>query len=506
MSIIAKFYTFSKMANSTKIPGSGDVAVEYPIELIEPTSFLHPTISLKMNPMSTGDPTNFNYVLIPHWSRYYFVDDIVYDATDGYWNFTMTVDVLGSARTGILNSLQYVERSATSWNLELIDRQYPTDTAPQFFNRKYAPYFNATPNSGLYILGIVSRLANATRFGGLQYWILDSSQMNALVQYMLGVDQYAGQSLTGIAADLLGFIGEPLQFIASCKFLPRTIIDISGMTPEQIYFGVYPATGCMGYKMPDTFVNPSPVIQDGFTIPLDPHPQSGQRGMWLNSNSNTQRSLRFEPWGTIPLDCSKLADYEYIACVIDTDIITGAAILSIYASHTAWFQITDIYSLPLLGTYNTNLLIDIPLSQYRHEGYIKGISDNILVPQLEAGLSTSKGFAGGGYLGAITGAASGIAEQAFSLEDGARSFWGPPRAQGTPGSLLCRTEIIITSCFAILVDEDLAQWGRPLCEHRSLSNLQGFVKCKGASFESNSFTRGEIERIVKFMDSGMYIE
>lgn len=503
MALTCTLWSFDKKPNSTAIPAT--VGTDYSIEITETSSIINPRVVLKGNPMTSGTLATYNYARISTFSRYYFITDITYDATSGFWVLNMSVDVLASAKTAISNSLQYIERSASSWNLDLIDTQYPTKATPQYFNRIYSAFFNATPSNGLYILGIVSRLNNPTRFGGLQYWILTSSQLNALVQYMLGVDTYAGASLTGIAADLLGFIGEPLQFIASCKFMPRTIIDISQMTAEQINFGIYPASGCNGYKLPDTFLNPSPVILDGFTIQIDSHPQAATRGAWLNSNKTTRRILRFEPWGCIPIDSSKLVGYSYIACVVETDIITGAAILSLYASTVSWAQIVDVSTLPLLGTYSTNLLVDIPLSQFRHEGYLKSFADNVVQPMQNAVMGTAKGYLGGGVGGALMGAIQGASDQVWSLADGLENLFGPAGSSGVPGSLLCRTDVILSSCFMLLVDEDNAQWGRPLCERRSLSNMSGYVKCKGADL-GTSLTKPENDMIIGFLNSGFYME
>lgn len=511
MALTCTLWSFNKKPNSTAIPAT--VGDDYSIEITETSSIINPRVVLKGNPMTSGTLATYNYARISSFSRYYFITDITYDATSGFWILNMSVDVLASAKTAISNSLQYIERSASSWNLDLIDTQYPTKASPQYFNRIYSAFFNATPANGLYILGIVSRLNNPTRFGGLQYWIMTSAQLNALVQYMLGVDVYAGASLTGIAADLLGFIGEPLQFIASCKFMPRTIIDISQMTAEQINFGVYPASGCNGYKLPDTFLNPAPVILDGFTIPVDDHPQVATRGVWLNSNKTTRRTLRFEPWGCIPIDSSKLVGYSYIACVVETDIITGSAILSLYASTVSWAQIVDVTTLPLLGTYSTNLLVDIPLSQFRHEGYLKSVLDNVVQPITSTGANQATGFINGamsagvlgGMAGAVTSTINGANNMAWTIEDGLANFYGPAGSSGVPGSLLCRTEVILSSCFMLLVDEDNAQWGRPLCERRSLSNMSGYVKCKGADL-GTSLTQPENDMIIGFLNSGFYME
>ena len=502
MSIAVKFYTFDKKVNSTKVPSSGGTS--YNCELLDDCSILTPKIILKGNSM-TSYLGSYNYAYIAEFGlRYYFITDSVYCADDGFWHITMTVDPLGSRATEIKNTNQYIERCATGYDILVADSAYPSMPQPQYWTQKYAAYFNATPATGQYIVGVASSRA-AYRFGGIAYYVLTATQMNALVNYMMNVNNYAGSSITGIAAELLGMIGEPLQFIVSCKFCPRTLIDVSQMSPSTIYFGAFEAVGCQGYLIDQTFVNPAPVISDGFTISVQDHPQVVQRGNWLNGNTHTRRLLRFEPWGCIPIDSSRLIGYQKLACAIDTDIITGDAILSLYATNDDWAQISDVTNLPLLATYPTSLLIDIPLSQYRHEGYVKSAIDTFIKPTLESGLTVSKGFAGGGMMGAMAAAGEGVANNLFSIEDGTRSFFHNPGSSGTPGSLLCRVPVILSSMFLTLVGEDLGDIGRPCCQSRSINNMMGYTKCKGAVFSSD-LTKAENEKIVAYMNSGFYVE
>lgn len=502
----AYFFRMDKRINSTRRPAD-EGGVRIPVEIIDDCSIENPLFRIMGNPLQTDFVGRFNYIHFSAFgSRYYWIEEAVYCSDDGFWHLRCSVDPLASAKDDILNTLQFVERSASSWDLTIIDKAYPTDSEPQYFNRKYAEFFNATPSNGLYIIGMVAG-SGGSRFGAIQYWLLTHSQLGALVTYMMGVRNYADASVTGIAADLLGFIGEPLQFIVSCKFLPRTIIDISSMTAEQIYFGAYEAVGCLGYKLPISFINPAPVIHDGFTMPLDDHPQVVTRGKWLNSNGYTQRVLRFEPFGTIPLDSSRLVGYEYIALDIATDIITGQSILSVYASHTAWAQIEDVASLPLIGCYPASLLIDIPLSQYTHKGLLDTVIKNGVLPATY-GMVTSgvSGFMSGGYSGMAMGIGQGGMNMIMSVDDGARNYFSPPSSQGSPGSLLCRTQVILSNKFSLLVEEDLSEWGRPLCKLRSLSNLSGFTKCRGATFSSSNWTKPECQKIEQFLNSGFFIE
>lgn len=503
MSIAVKFYTFSKKPNSLKTPAA-NVGTTYNCELLDDCSIMNPKIILKGNPM-TSYLGSYNYAYISEFgNRYYFISDSVYCAEDGFWHITMSVDVLGSRATAIRNTNQYIERCATGYNLDVADSTYPSKATPEYVDRKYSAFFNSTPQNGQYIIGMISKSASA-RFGGVAYYLMDSTMMNALVAYMMNLSNYADSSITGIATELLGMIGEPLQFIVSCKFFPRKFIDTTGMTPTPVYFGANQAMNVTGYPITESFLNPSPVVSDGFTIEVVDHPEVVTRGIWLNANSHTRRVLRFEPWGCIPIDSSKLVGFSRLACAIDVDIISGAAILSLYASNQNWEEISDVTSLPLIGTYPTNLLVDIPLSQYRHEGYLKAAVNTFVKPMSDTSMSAITGFFGGGIFGAVGGAAQGLNNQYWSAIDGMQNFFGPPSSQGTPGSLLSRVPVILSSMFLRLVGEDLGEFGRPCCESRSINNMLGYTKCKGAIFESD-LTKEENEKIITHLNSGFYVE
>ena len=459
----------------------------------------------------------FNYAYIPTFDRYYFIRDILYYAHDGFWHMSLEVDVLASLKTSILNTTQFVERSASHYDLDMIDSFYPTKVTPQYQSRVVQAYFDAKPSTGYYILGLNSAGSNMDRFGSVQYYIMDKSMMDTFMDYLLGIDQYAGQSLTGILPDLLGMISDPIDFIVSCKFFPKTILDPTQyhLTQFPIKFGKFQAPNSVyGYRLPDSFIDPSPVIHNGFTIQLDKHPQTITRGGWVNSNQLTERYLRFEPFGLIPLDASKLVGYDYIYCDVATDIITGQGILSIYASPESSLVPTTLEQMLLLGTYASDILIDVPLNQYRHKGYLQALEEHIMRPvaqgSMNAGNSFINGMIGSGspVLGGVSAIQSGgqsIFNVMTSVIDGAMTFWGSPKSKGVSGSLLCRMNIVLVSIFHILVDEFIGEFGKPLCEPYPLANLTGYVKCTGAEFGS-TFTATENDAVRNYLNSGFFIE
>ena len=509
MSITANFYTLTKKSNSTLQPsGSG---TSYNIELCDDVSILSPRIILKGANLSDY-LGSYNYAYISTFSRYYFIRDIAYNAHDGFWHMQLEVDVLASLKSQILNTTQFVERSASHYDLDMIDGFYPTKATPQYQSRVVTGFFNASPSTGYYIVGLNSAGSSMSRFGSNQYYIMNKTMLDTFIDELLGIVSYADMSVTGVMNDLLGMISDPMQFITSCKFFPKTLIDPTGFTQDYVKFGKF--TGAtQAYKVPDDFINPTPVIHSGFTIQLDAHPQAVTRGGWTNGNRLTERTLRFEPFGLIPLDCDRLLGYDYIYCDVATDIITGQGILSIYASPQPASVPQVLEQMLLLGTYSADVLIDVPLNQYRHKGYLQAFEEYVMRPAMSGALQAGQAFnsgvmSGGPMIGGLQ-ALQTVGPNSFSATtsaiDGLHTFWGPVRALGTPGSLLCRMNIVLTSVYKILVDSFIGEFGIPLCEPYPLATLTGYTKCIGAEFGS-SFTSRENEAVRNYLNSGFIIE
>lgn len=516
MSISAIFYQFNKKPNSTKVPSSGGTT--YNIELLNDCSLVTPMIKLRGS-SATDNLGRFNFAYISDFGRYYFVKDVTYNSDLGCWNMSLKSDVLASKKSDIVGSTQFVERSFSRHNLMIPDDWYISDGVPEYSNTVASNFFDATPSNGYYIIGMTSTGTGMSRFGGIQYYILTSADMSALVDYMMGTSNYTGATITEISQDLLGFLADPLQYIVSCKFIPRLDLisasDLSNMVYQPIKFGPWVAPNVNGYLLPSNFLNPSPVIRRGFTMQLTDHPQKVTRGGWLNGNSTTERVLRFEPWGSIALDCSRLVNLGYVYLDVAIDIVTGDGILSIYGCENPSTVPVNIDTLPLVSIHSAPVLIDIPLSQTRHEGFVKMAMDNFINPAIGRRESATQGFLGGfttgglagGTLGALSSFGSSLSvtggiNKAYDLIN---NFYGAPQSQGTAGSLLCRMPVVIFNKFMNLVSEDLAEFGRPLCSYTTLTNLTGFTKCSNANI-STSLTEPEDREIEGFLNGGFFIE
>jgi hypothetical protein len=63
----------------------------------------------------------------------------------------------------------------------------------------------------------------------------------------------------------------------------------------------------------------------------------------------------------------------------------------------------------------------------------------------------------------------------------------------------------IDNIYYRIVDEDLAQVGRPLCEVRTISALSGYIECDNADLDTSA-SPAEKEQILSNLNSGFYYE
>lgn len=95
--------------------------------LKEPSSIYNPTITIKND--SDIITKNYNYVEIPRFNRFYFIEDIT--ITDSFSIISLRCDVLESFKDDILNSTQIIGRQENSFNRNIPDNEMV------FTNRKF---------------------------------------------------------------------------------------------------------------------------------------------------------------------------------------------------------------------------------------------------------------------------------------------------------------------------------------------------------------------------------
>ena len=236
MSIKARFFKFKKQVDSTEQPTGAET--EFDIVLKEMVSVSAPVIEIQI------DAFDFNYCYIPAFKRYYFVQQVVILNNDRM-EFHLTVDVLATYKADILASSLYVTRSASSYNLKLVDDTWTHTT--NFQEKVKNTSFPDFDGQGCYLVTIVNDVNLITANPASCMYVLGTSAMANLMKELFDLEHnpaYSGFS------DLTQTYFNPAQYITSCRWIPfpyNTIVNMQSNTNAQtIHYGWYKAQNVTG--------------------------------------------------------------------------------------------------------------------------------------------------------------------------------------------------------------------------------------------------------------------
>lgn len=482
---------FNKRENSTKTPLVSAATVTLTGYLREPCSIMHPVINIEQ--LSSGaSPQSYTYAYIPEFARWYFISDWTWN--NGTWACSMSVDVLSSFKTNIGNSSAYIERSAYEYNGSITDRYYPTTT--YFQTEKVnltASWYNVAPSGGCYVVGIIcnANRASSQIGGAVTYYVMTPAQMGSMMSYLLGStfldDQGFPTVMTTVqqlAHDTAKVLVNPIEYIASCMWLPISKSVISDNADHDIVLGYFDTGSNVAKGSYLTAV----VFTMSATGVIPTHPQALSRGSYLNYSPFTRLTLNIPPFGSIPLDTSFCEIGNHLLCRVWIDPITGKATMRVElypdSQHTGTGAIVCESS--------TMMGVPIQLAQLTPD-YLSMIGAGLKVA---AGTAASENTS---TLGLIANAVSGIG-------DAVDAMMPQVERHGVSGSFLS-TAIPpqLTAQYSIVVDEDNTEFGKPLCEIRQISTQAGYVKCKDAHVDFSCY-EGEKQKILNYMISGFFWE
>lgn len=279
--MIATFYNLSKRQDSTKVPtGSGtDIAVN----LKNGADFDNPVFE-----MST-DVTGYNYML---WNgHYYFITGRKY-LYNNYYEISCTIDALGSYRSDIMSSSQYVMRTSVSSlaNYNLIDNSYPAEAEPDYNHFATTIGIN---NEGCYVLSVKSDT-------GIQYFIITRAQLEAILDQIMATKQ---EDLWSTISDLVGSLGPSLlnasDYIIGCRWMP---FSVPAGTAYPITLGYWPT----GISAPEASTRYSFVSAQGGYFSLTVHPETDAKKAFTNSSQYHACTVFVPGCGEIPIDFAKV--------------------------------------------------------------------------------------------------------------------------------------------------------------------------------------------------------
>lgn len=470
MAFTVILYQMDKDKNSTKRPsGPGN---PYTVELKDQCSVVDPVLVFNFGQQDY--PSGFNYVCIPIFeNRCYWITNWQYFR--GLWTATCHVDALASWRADIGNSVQYVTRAAADYNGNVMDRLYPTLASQYFSTTEYdTPIFNVdTFNDGAFVVGVINDTQNSTG-GGVTYYVLNNDEMSTFRAALLSSVDWLDIDATEISSNLSKALINPYQYVTSCTWFPYTPLSAG---QEKMRLGWWTFDTYMRTLNAQGFAQ----IETRSLRGIEQHPQSADRGGYLNLAPYTRRWLSVWPWGCFPLDTTIMAQSTQIDLDAYVDEITGAGLLYIYAVKSDSRVLMDVRS--------TQIGVPIPISQLSVNQLFSGDPVQELV---QAGAAAITSLVGGGS-GEEVGDAALATQTTLSIK-------------GVQGGIMQFKQLLrVFSQFFDIAREDNEHRGRPLMDRRQVDTLPGYQKISDPHVECHA-TADEIGEIESAMSSGFYWE
>ena len=449
-------YNFTKRENSTKTPEAGyHYHTEVSGSIKEACSVTSPIITFQYR-VYDWDLTGFNYAYIPNFKRYYFVKDWTF--VNGLWELSLEIDVLASWASRIKSSTQYVVRSASSSDGDVIDTYYPAKTNVYQVSTglKLFPTNNLT--EGTIIIGILGGSGQL----GVTYRSMTLTTFAELMKRLTNSD-YMG--ITEISDELAKGLINPFQYLTKAFYLPVLNRDVDGRLMGT-------SVGWWDLKLTTSRVKEDQILKLENYLTIPKHPQSA-RGSYLNSSAYTRHTLYFPPFGMLQLDADAMQDASKLWLTVLIDILTGDGYLKVWADNT------------VINSAIANVATPIPLAQ---------VSSDII----GAATSVASGIqsAVAGDFGSVIGNIGNAVNSAIPKAEirGSQGGFGTYKENAT-----------LVSEFYQIADEDNEHRGRPLCKKVQLNSLQGYTQVLDADI-SITGTTTEQTAIKAYMEGGFYLE
>lgn len=490
------FSGFTKRVNSTKVPLVTDATRTLTGYLKEPCSIMKPVIKIE-RPQSDAAPYSYSYAYIGDFARWYFVSDWVW--VDGVWECHMTEDVLASFKTDIGNTSAYVERSASNYNGEIIDKVYPATTgfSTNVVNLT-SGWYGVAPSGGCFVVGIISRAStySATMVGGaVSYYVMTTTQMKSLLNYLLA-DSFLDDAgfpsnftpVQQLSHDVAKAFVNPIQYIASCMWFPCSASDLSDNVNRDIQIGYYDVGGNHAQGKNLTVVDLVKYVSG--QIPV--HPQAPDRGKYLNYTPYTRLTMYVPPFGAIPIDPSYCEIGSYLHCPVHIDPITGKAIMRV----VLWENSSHTGNNAIVCERTAMLGVPIQLAQMTPD--IIGGVQTAMQAAANIGTAMATGVPLAGDLAAVMSLPT--------IGNAVNHLMPQVDSQGVNGSFVAMAmPPNLTAIHLAVVDEDNTEMGKPLCEVKTINTLSGYIKCGEATVDFACFD-DEKKSILNYMTGGFFWE
>ena len=446
---------FSKRYNSTKIPSDGGTIIDN-VHLKESTSLESPVFILQK-----GYNLNFTYAYA--FNAYYFISETV-SISNELIEIHCIKDVLATYKNSILSSTQFVNYSASNYNLNILDNRISNNTIiTQSENKVKFPYYDA---NGYYVLTAIGEN------GGLsQKYTMLGGVLNILAKKISQIEEDT------VIDKLVKQFGNVFGALTGLTYIPFSRSD--DVPNTSIYIGSW-----------DSGVVATALSQEGSSkkIALEiPWIHNGARRI----NETIELFLPFI--GNVQLNTEFFKNKVSVNIEVAVDYVTGELIYIVdsrykYSANCGVPMQFSTYTQSASGvllSYGGSILNTIFTKwgelEYKATLALGGSEENTL---LYGGSMPSQIYNKGinyNVLGSIGGTAYG---------------------RTTANDIIIRnTSFGYTSGETALANT----CGCPLMTVTSLVKLKGYCQCANASVELNA-DAGDIIKVNNFLNSGFFIE
>lgn len=493
MAIQLRLYNFAKKENSTAHPAGTDAYENYMCNLKDTTSILHPTFLLRPT-LQNWNPAQWTYAYVNLWHKYYFVDDVEW--VSPYWELHLSIDALATYKTEILASTRYVLRSASDYNVHLLDNAYvPTDeivvksesvTLPYYADSSYETFKEL---HGYYVMGVIGK--PDTGDDPVTYYVLNDTAFKEFLQYLytniLSMDWQSNSDWNAVISK--AFI-DPLEYIISCFYVPfyLNVNNFPGWVSQSGYdinFGFWKYTDS---NLRIAKMNARVFTQEiNVNIPSNPYHLSNMN--WENLPPFAEYYVNLGAGGIHKLNAQSATLGDGLKIHISYDVGTGMAVYDVYPKlhNTAIMRTSAQFFPPVpIGRQKSDIL-----------GMLTNIGGNIIGSTISGAAAGPIGAIAGGVIG--TGKALIGAGMDMVNSTAINTF-------GSVGSMAAMTgDISMCAEYHNHQLENNADLGRPCCKNVQLSTLSGFTVCADGEIDNAGMLAEERELINKYLTSGFYI-
>ena len=494
------FYYHRKKINSTALPIQGTFKN---CSIKDVSSIINPYIEIAEN-LSVAP--QWNYCYIPAYNRYYWIIEWTWER--GFWSAELSVDVLASYRDNILDSTLYVLRSASNYDGNIIDKLYPTKIDNELIRVPLPQPWSVDviPTNGTFIIGVTA--PSGGYFGSMNYYAMSQSGYAKLCEYLStqAVSTDEGFNEDDCSLALQKALVDPFQYIKSCKWVALAYNDTNFKGVHRTKLPIYQWSVDVG----DCTQLVKCYGSVEFNVDIRRHPQTNDRGMFVNYEPYTSINMFLPPFGTFPLDTTYTGiNRSGFQVTMLVDYITGGG--------AYYVQVLDPENRQcgIIANGYGQVAVDLQLSQVNTSlmGLVftsAGLGIDKLVNTASLGsVPTNHTINSNPYanmLGMVD--VGGIANKAgvASWGSGVQSKSSKTSASGNQGGFSSYAHVpYIDYQFFTLVDDDINEDGRPLMKNVRLGNLSGYCICKNGDVAIGG-TAQEQNAIREYLESGVYIE